>query len=91
MRLAQESGGEQDGCRRIDVSFLAETVMTRLLRRPTLFTLDGARMVRRRMHASNEKTVRELGLTLTPFEEVLKKAIRWFHEHGYIRKPIRVP
>ena len=72
-------------------SFLAETVMTRLLRRPTLFTLDGARMVRRRMHASNEKAVRELGLTLTPFEEVLKKAIRWFHEHGYIRKPIRVP
>jgi dihydroflavonol-4-reductase len=72
-------------------SFFAELVMTRILRRPTLFTLAGARMVRRRMHASNEKAVRELGLTLTPFEEVLRKAIRWFHGHGYIRKPIRIP
>jgi dihydroflavonol-4-reductase len=75
----------------VAVSFLVELVMTRILGRPTLFTVAGARMVGRRMHASNEKAVRELGLTLTPFEEVLRKAIRWFHEHGYIHKPIRIP
>ena len=72
-------------------SFFAELIMTRIIGRPTLFTLAGARMVKRRMHASNAKAVRELGLTLTPYEEVLRKAVRWFHEHGYIHKPIRVP
>lgn len=72
-------------------SFFAELVMTKILRRPTLFTVDGARAVRRVMHANNEKAVRELGLTVTPFEEVLKKAVRWFHEHGYIKKQIQVP
>ena len=72
-------------------SFFAELVMTKILEKPTLFTVDGARAVRRVMHASNEKAVSELGLTVTPFEEVLTKAVRWFHEHGYIKKQIRVP
>lgn len=72
-------------------SFFAELVMTKILGKPTLFTADGARAVRKRMHASNEKAVKELGLTLTPFEEVLAKAVRWFHENGYIKKPIRIP
>ncbi len=72
-------------------SFFAEMVMTKILRRPTLFTADGARAVRKRMHASNEKAVKELGLTLTPFDEVLTKAVRWYHENGYIKKPIQVP
>jgi len=73
------------------VSFLAELFISHILHRPTMFTVGGARFLKRVMHASNEKAVKELGLTLTPFEEVLKKAIRWFHGHGYIRRPIRVP
>jgi dihydroflavonol-4-reductase len=72
-------------------SFFAELVMTGLLRRPTLFTLDGARFVKKRLHASNRKAVTELGWTPAPFEACLRKAIRWYHEEGYLQKPIRLP
>jgi hypothetical protein len=43
------------------------------------------------MNAPTRKAVEELGLKLTPFEDCLTKAVRWYHEEGYIRKPIRVP
>lgn len=72
-------------------SFLAELLLAHILRRSTMFTVGSARFLRRKMHASNRKAVEELGLTLTPYEEVLKKAIRWFHSNGYIKRPIRVP
>ncbi len=72
-------------------SFFAELIVAHLLRQPTMFTLGSAKFLKRIMHVSNQKAVRELGLTLTPYEEVLKKAIRWFHSNGYIRRPIRVP
>lgn len=72
-------------------SFFAELVMTRVLGRPSMISVASARFMRRKLHASNEKAVRELGLTVAPIEECFKKAIRWFHEYGYIRRSIRVP
>lgn len=72
-------------------SFFAELLVTKILRRPTLFSVAGARFLKRPMHFSNEKAVRELGLTLTPFETCLEKAVRWFQANGYIRKPISLP
>ncbi|MEW6444322.1 MAG: NAD-dependent epimerase/dehydratase family protein [bacterium] len=73
------------------VSFLVELVMTRLLGRYTMFSVASARFMKCRLHASNAKAVRELGLTVTPVDECLRKSVRWFHEHGYIKRPIRVP
>jgi len=72
-------------------SFFAELVMTGILRRPTLFTVSGARFVKRIMHASNRKARTELGWTPAPLETSLRKAVAWYHENGYIKKPIRVP
>jgi len=72
-------------------SFFAELVVTRLLGRPTLFTLDGARFVKKCMYADNRKAVEELGWSPAPWEESLRKAVRWYHEQGYIKKQIRLP
>lgn len=71
--------------------FLGDLVLARLLGRPSVVSLASVRFLKRPMHASNRKATQELGLTLTPLEECLKKAVRWFHAHGYIRRPIRVP
>jgi len=71
-------------------SFFAELVMTGLLKRPTLFTVAGARFVNRIMHASNHKAVTELGWSPAPMETCLRKAVQWYLEKGYIKKPIRL-
>lgn len=71
-------------------SFVAELVVTGLLRRPTLFTVAGARFVNRVMHASNRKAVTELGWTAAPVETCLRKAVEWYCREGYVKKPIRL-
>lgn len=71
--------------------FLGDIVVAKLLGRPSVVSLASVRFLKRPMHASNQKAVQELGLKLTPLEECLKKAVRWFHAHGYLKKPIRVP
>ncbi len=72
-------------------SFFAELVVTGIFRKPTLFTLDGARFVKKCMYADNRKAVSELGWKPAPWEECLKKAVRWYYEEGYIKKKIRLP
>jgi dihydroflavonol-4-reductase len=72
-------------------SFFAEFIITGILRKPTLFTVDGAWFVKKGMHASNRKAVAELGWNPAPLETCLRKAIRWYVENGYIKKQIRLP
>ncbi len=67
-------------------SFFAELVVTENFRKPTLFTVDGARFVLKIRCADNRKAVSELGWEPAPWEECLKKAIRWYHDEGYIEK-----
>lgn len=71
--------------------FLGDLLLTKLLGRPSIVSLSSVRFLKRPMHASNRKAVQELGLTLTPLEDCLKKAVRWFHAHGYVKRPVRVP
>ena len=45
--------------------------------------LEGVRMAKYRMHYDCTKAIRELDLPQTPIETSLKKAVDWFHSHGY--------
>jgi dihydroflavonol-4-reductase len=43
-------------------------------------------MAKRRMFFNASKSVRELGLPQSPIEQALEKAVRWFTDHGYVRR-----
>lgn len=46
--------------------------------------LDAVRMARHRMFFDGAKAVRELGMPQTPVEHALERAVRWFHDRGYV-------
>ena len=45
-------------------------------------------MGRKKMFASSAKAERELGYRATPVEEALRRASKWFVEHGYVNQPV---
>ncbi|MGV3724933.1 MAG: hopanoid-associated sugar epimerase [Actinomycetota bacterium] len=48
--------------------------------------VEGVRMAGKIMFFDAGKAVRELGLPQTPVEEALDRAIKWFRDHGYVKK-----
>ncbi|HSM88096.1 MAG TPA: hopanoid-associated sugar epimerase [Candidatus Limnocylindrales bacterium] len=53
-------------------------------------TIDAVKMGRKKMFASSEKAVRELGYRIIPAEEALRRAIDWFQTHGYVAEAKRL-
>jgi dihydroflavonol-4-reductase len=47
-------------------------------------TREAVKMGRKKMFASSDKAVRELGYKTIPVESALKRAIEWFKGHGYV-------
>jgi dihydroflavonol-4-reductase len=64
-----------------------EGPIARLLGRAPRVPLDGVRMARRKMFFEATKAVRELGLPLSPVEPALGRAVAWFIDHGFVRRP----
>jgi dihydroflavonol-4-reductase len=62
------------------------TGLSTLTRREPAIPLDGVRMAHAPMYYDASKAVRELGLPQTPIETAVEKAVRWFREHGYVRR-----
>lgn len=60
-----------------------------LLGREPGVPVEGVRMAGKLMYFDASKAVRELGLPQTPVEEALDRAVRWFCDHGYVKKPVR--
>jgi dihydroflavonol-4-reductase len=50
--------------------------------------LEAARMACTKMYFDGSKAVRELGLPQSPIERALRRAISWFVERGYVRRPL---
>lgn len=48
--------------------------------------VEGVRMAGKLMYFDASKAVRELGLPQTPVEQALERAVRWFYDHGYVKK-----
>jgi len=55
-----------------------------ILRREPRATIDAVRMGRKKMFASSAKAERELGYKVIDVDDALRRAIAWFHEHGYV-------
>jgi dihydroflavonol-4-reductase len=59
-----------------------------LLGREPGVPVEGVRMAGKLMFFDAGKAVRELGLPQTPVEEALERAVRWFCDHGYVKRPV---
>jgi dihydroflavonol-4-reductase len=49
-------------------------------------SLESARMARYKMFFDSAKAVRDLGLPQSPVEGALERAVRFFRDHGYVRR-----
>ena len=63
---------------------LAETGISRLLRREPQIPLEGVRMARHKMFVDASKAERELGFAPGPIEAALERAVSWYESNGYI-------
>jgi dihydroflavonol-4-reductase len=61
-----------------------EAVTGRLLHREPRATVDTVRMGRKKMWASSDKAERELGWTIVPVQDALRRAVEWFRANGYV-------
>ena len=57
----------------------------RLLGKEPRATREAVKMGRKKMFASSEKAVRDLGYKVIPIEPALQRAISWFKQHGYVQ------
>jgi len=58
---------------------------------PPRVPLDGVRASMHHRYFDCGKAVRELGMPQTPLDEALRKAVAWFRDHGYLRRPLPAP
>jgi dihydroflavonol-4-reductase len=70
----------------------ADEFFARLRGREPQIPVEGVKMSRHRMFVESDKAERELGHKPTSVEAALKRAVRWYEDHGYFRgKAAHVP
>jgi dihydroflavonol-4-reductase len=62
---------------------LDEFFVGKMLGKEPRATVEAVRMGRKKMFASSDKAVRELGYRVVPVEGALDRAVQWFQTHGY--------
>jgi dihydroflavonol-4-reductase len=61
-----------------------EVVTGHILKREPRATIDAVRMGRKKMFVSSAKAERELGWTVVPVDDALRRATEWFKQNGYV-------
>ena len=64
----------------------ASTARARIFGGQPDIPIEGVRMARKKMYFSATKAVRELGIPQGSVEDALVRAVRWFEEHGYVKR-----
>ncbi len=68
------------------VAGYADALFSRLTGREPRIPLEGVKMSRHRMFVESDKAQRELGYRPGAVEPALGRAVRWYLEHGYVRR-----
>lgn len=63
----------------------ADEWYSKLVGREPQIPVEGVKMSRHKMFVASDKAEKELGYTPGPVETALKRAVRWYEEHGYVR------
>ncbi|MFQ5665565.1 MAG: NAD-dependent epimerase/dehydratase family protein [Candidatus Binatia bacterium] len=66
------------------MGLVAPLISKHITHRRPIVSLSRARMADLTYHYSNEKAVRELGLTFRDMKETIIDTVRWFRDNGYI-------
>ena len=70
----------------VPLTFAAlETGISRMLKRQPNVPLEAVKLARYRMFFDASKAVRELGLPQTPVEKLLRRAVDWYRDNGYVK------
>lgn len=56
------------------------------VRHRSLLSSEGVNFCRTFLRCDNSKAARELGYTVTPLEKTLEKAVKWYQDHGYVKR-----
>jgi len=73
----------------VPMSFAAlDTAWARLRGAEPGVSLDSVRLSKKKMFFDAGKAVRELGVPQTPVKEALRRAVTWFHDHGYAAETV---
>ena len=67
----------------LPLAYVNQWMANRVTHTPPRIPLEGVRMAKYLMHYDCTKALQELALPQTPVESALKKAVQWFHHHGY--------
>jgi dihydroflavonol-4-reductase len=67
---------------------LADSFASRLLGREPRIPMEGVRLARYKMFVECSKAKRVLGFQPGPIEAALKRAVRWYSENGYVKRPL---
>lgn len=51
-----------------------------------LLALEGVRFCKFSLRCDHSKAVRELSYRTTPFEKTLEKAVKWYRDHGFVKR-----
>ena len=65
-------------------AFLLERVLGLGFPNYSTLDIDSIKLSRYNWHADNSKAVNELGFTVTPIEQTIRKTVEWFRENGYL-------
>ncbi len=63
-----------------------DELTTRWIPRKPILPVEGVRFCQFSLCCDNSKAVRELNYKTTPFEETLERAVKWFRDHGYLKR-----
>ncbi|MGO8786613.1 MAG: hopanoid-associated sugar epimerase [Terriglobia bacterium] len=68
---------------------LADSLASRLLGRPPRIPLEAVRLARHKMFVDSSLATRDLGFQPGPLEGALERAIHWYSDNGYLKRPLR--
>ncbi len=66
----------------------ADSLAARILGRPPRIPLESVRLARHKMFVDSSKARRELGFEPGQLEAALERAVHWYSENGYLKKPV---
>ena len=68
----------------IAAGYLDGFVEGRLLGREPSIPVEALKVAKKPMFVNCQKAINELGLPQSPIEGALEKAVKWYHDHGYV-------
>jgi dihydroflavonol-4-reductase len=71
----------------LPLAYLNEWVSDHVTHRTPMIPVSAVKMARYRMFFDPSKAVKELGLSQRPVRAALERAVKWFWEHGYAKRP----